>query len=134
MATQNKNRVGTKAFILTALILSCSSVFSLSIGDIAETISSGAGMMTKLMWGACIVVGIVLLAAAVSQYQIHRANPKIAPLGVPVTYLILALLALSIPFLHYITGIKKPDVVTQQQEQIQQQDDLDYNTDNDYED
>lgn len=78
---------------------------STSIGKIADRVSFGAGIMKNIMFAACIVVGIILLSAAFSQYQIHRTSPKSVPLPVPFTYLILGLIAISIPFINKLTGV-----------------------------
>lgn len=84
---------------------------STTLSNIAGKLSFGAGIMAHIMWAACIIVGIILIAAAFSQYQIHRYNPKFVPLGIPITYLLLGLIALTIPFLEYLSGIEKDDSV-----------------------
>ena len=80
---------------------------SVSLGDVADKVSFTAGIVSHGMWAACIIVGIILIASAFSQYQIHRSNPKAVPLVTPITYLVLALLALCIPFINYLTGAEE---------------------------
>ncbi len=75
-----------------------------SLGAMANTLLVGGGILTKLMWAACIVVGIALIAAAFTQFQIHRRNPKLVPLTTPVLYLILGIIAIAIPFINQVDG------------------------------
>jgi hypothetical protein len=74
------------------------SVGARSLGDISSTLTFGADIVAKLMWAACIITGIVLIAASFTQFQIHRYNPKLVPLTTPVLYLILGVVAIGIPF------------------------------------
>lgn len=74
------------------------SVGARSLGDISGTLTFGADILVKMMWAACIITGIVLIAASFTQFQIHRYNPKLVPLTTPVLYLILGVVAIGIPF------------------------------------
>ena len=93
-------------FILTCWVLCSGAAFAkdISIGGIANTLFDGADILAKLMWAACILVGIALFLTAFTQFQIHRDNPKLVPLTTPITYIILALIAICIPFGSKITG------------------------------
>ena len=55
------------------------------------------------------MVGIGLFMAAFTQYQIHRTNPKLVPLPVPVTYFLLAIVAIAIPFAERIMNVDNPE-------------------------
>lgn len=70
----------------------------------------GGDILTKLMWAVCIVVGLALLAASFTQFQIHRRNPKIVPLATPVLYLILGIMAIALPFIGETMGFLGPPV------------------------
>lgn len=79
-----------------------------SLAHISKNLLVGGHILTKLMWAACIVVGIALIAAAFTQFQIHRRNPKLVPLTTPVLYLILGIVAIAIPFVPQFRGFLSP--------------------------
>jgi hypothetical protein len=91
--------------VIFALLYSgCAAAEGVALGDMAKTLLVGGGILTKLMWAVCIVVGIALIAAAFTQFQIHRRNPKLVPLTTPVLYLILGIVAIAIPFVGQVEG------------------------------
>jgi len=90
--------------MLTVLYSGCACAEGVALGDMANTLLVGGGILTKLMWAVCIVVGIALIAAAFTQFQIHRRNPKLVPLTTPVLYLILGIIAIAIPFAGQVEG------------------------------
>lgn len=75
-----------------------------ALSQISRTLLTGGTVLSKLMWAVCIVVGIALIAAAFTQFQIHRRNPKLVPLATPVLYLILGIAAIALPFLGQAKG------------------------------
>lgn len=95
------------------LILSLSSSLAYAdrpLSEIVSTMLIGGDILTKLIWAVCIVVGIALLAAAFTQFQIHRRNPKLVPLATPTLYLILGIVAIAIPFIGQAHGFLSPPV------------------------
>ena len=74
----------------------------ISLGDMAGNIYGGASILTRVMWAACMIVGVVLFLTAFTQYQTHRRNPKLVPLTTTITYLILGIVAFAIPFLEEV--------------------------------
>lgn len=93
-----------KLFILLCVFLAGSVSAETTLADVSQVLLSGSGILTKVMWAACIIVGILLIAAAFTQFQIHRRNPKLVPLTTPVLYLILGIGAIAIPFIERVTG------------------------------
>ena len=88
------------------LLLSLTPSFAMadvSLGDAAGILTSLGDVLSKVMWAACIIVGVALIAAGFTQFQIHRRNPKLVPLATPVLYLILGICAIAIPFIDRIT-------------------------------
>jgi len=75
-----------------------------TIGAVAETLTKGFDLVTYLMLGVCILMGISLIAIAFINYKAHRLNPKLVPLGRPVMFLILGLFLLSVPFFEEYLG------------------------------
>lgn len=71
--------------------------------DVSSTLLVGGNILTKLVWAACIVVGVMLIAAAFTQFQIHRRNPKLVPLTTPVMYLLLGIAAIALPFIKQVS-------------------------------
>ncbi len=90
------------------LIVTPATVFAsqsgVPLGEVAKTLLVGGDALAKLMWAACIIVGVALIAAAFTQFQIHRRNPKLVPLTTPVLYLILGVVAIAIPFVDTMKG------------------------------
>ena len=82
---------------------------TVSMGVVAGNIHGSASILARVMWAACVIVGIILFFTAFTQFQTHRQNPKLVPLTTPAAYLILALLALAIPFAERIFGFKDAD-------------------------
>ncbi|HSX20833.1 MAG TPA: hypothetical protein VLG38_06920 [Gammaproteobacteria bacterium] len=75
-----------------------------TLSDVVGTLLTGGDVLSKLMWAVCIIVGVALIAAAFTQFQIHRRNPKLVPLTTPVLYLILGIVAIAIPFVGQMEG------------------------------
>ena len=67
--------------------------------DVMSVFIGGGSILSKIIWAACIIVGVGMIAAAFTQFQIHRRNPKLVPLTTPVMYLILGICAIAIPFI-----------------------------------
>ena len=82
---------------------------TIPMGAIAGNIHGGASILARVMWAACVIVGIALFITAFSQFQTHRRNPKLVPLTTPALYLLLALVALAIPFAEQIFGFEDSD-------------------------
>ncbi len=101
-----------KRLYLTPIFFSASAIYAEAppLSELVSTALAGGDILTKLIWGVCVVVGIALLAAAFTQFQIHRRNPKIVPLATPVLYLILGIIAIAIPFLGQTHGFLSPPV------------------------
>lgn len=99
-----KLRLIGSGVVLTLLYSGCACAEGVALGDMAKTLLVGGGILTKLMWAVCIVVGIALIAAAFTQFQIHRRNPKLVPLTTPVLYMILGIIAIAIPFFSQVEG------------------------------
>jgi hypothetical protein len=66
--------------------------------DVMSAFIGGGDILSKIIWAACILVGIGMITAAFTQFQIHRRNPKLVPLTTPVMYLILGVCAIAVPF------------------------------------
>ena len=82
---------------------------SSTLGDISGTLLDTTGVLGGVMDAVCIVVGIALLAGAVSQYQIHKTNPKLVPLVNPITYAVLSILVFAIPTVGYISNLSESE-------------------------
>lgn len=77
-----------------------------SLGSAAANLFGATSILMRVMWAACIVVGILLLMIALAHYQTHRQNPKLMPLANPITYLLLGIITLGIPFADRIFGFE----------------------------
>lgn len=99
-----KMRLVKCSIMLTWLYSGYACAEGVALGDMANNLLVGGNILTKLMWAVCIVVGIALIAAAFTQFQIHRRNPKLVPLTTPVLYLILGIIAIAIPFVGQAQG------------------------------
>lgn len=88
----------------------------LCIETVANTLSVGAHIMSNVMLGTCVVVGIALFVLAGVHYKSHLHNPKQVPLSKPIMYVVLAFCLLAIPFLEdYVahTGRSAAKVIEQ---------------------
>lgn len=85
--------------------------FAATLGGIADTLFVGADVLTRFFWVACILVGVFLLTGCMVHYKEHRNNPKVVPLFTVIVYLILGLVAISIPFLNRLFGSDAYDAV-----------------------
>lgn len=75
-----------------------------SIATVANTLTVGTNIMSNIMLGACVIVGISLIVLAGVHYKAHRFNPKLTPLSKPIMYIALGLCLLAIPFLEQFVG------------------------------
>jgi hypothetical protein len=82
-----------------------------SLGEVADVLFSGTNFLTKFFWVASILVGVFLLTGCMVHYKEHRNNPKLVPISTVITYLILGLVAIGIPFLNRLFGEDSYDVV-----------------------
>jgi hypothetical protein len=88
------------------------SAYAATLGGAADNIFYGVNFLTKFFWAACILIGVFLLVGAIVNYQSHRNNPKLVPLSTVITYLFLAILTISIPFLNKLFGADSYDTAT----------------------
>lgn len=90
-----------------------------SLAQVMGDLTTGANILARVMWAACVVLGIALFITAFTQFQIHRSNPKLVPLANPITCLFLGLFILAIPFAGHIFdfGGEEPTAENQVQQQ-----------------
>jgi hypothetical protein len=95
-----------KNYLIFSLVIMTGFVHAdVPLKEVSSTLLVGGDALTRVIWAACIVVGIMLIAAAFTQFQIHRRNPKLVPLTTPVMYLILGVAAIAIPFTNRIIDV-----------------------------
>jgi hypothetical protein len=92
------------SLIIISTMLLNTAVARRSVGEAANVLFYGTNFLTKFFWVACILVGVFLLTGFMVHYKEHRNNPKLVPMSTVITYLILGLIAISIPFLNRIFG------------------------------
>ena len=86
------------------VFLSAGIALSIDLGDVADGVYQPVKFVTVLMRYACYAVGFALCMGAISQFRLHRINPKLTPLLTPVFLLILGLAALFFPYLSTMFG------------------------------
>ena len=120
-----------KKILVCILSLSGLSCFAASsLGSIAGDLTTTGDILVKMMWAACIIVGVSLTVVSFTYFQTHRMNPKLVPLTTPILYLILGLLAICLPFAERIFGAE--DSYTKEDQRIYQSNyDSDYDYDED---
>ncbi len=93
-------------------LLSCLGILSLipipgmaaeSLGTIANNLLVPATGIAHMLNLASVICGTGFLLAAVLQYKNHRDNPQEVPLSRPVTYLILGLALVLLPYFTMIS-------------------------------
>ena len=93
-----------KIILLSLLVTSCFA--SMSLGDMAESVTSSFEKVGKLMIGLAYVSGIGFGISAVFKFKQHKDNPTQIPVGTP-----FALLGVSC-LLVFLPGIYKPAGMT----------------------
>jgi hypothetical protein len=90
------------------MLLSCTFLSvaeaDMGIGDAAKILTEHTSILSKLLLAACFVLSGVLIFTGISQYKIHRHNPKLVPLINPCVYFFLGLLLLVVPFTDHLFG------------------------------
>lgn len=70
-----------RKIFITLLMLASFSASAITMSQVSDNLMVPAAMLSGLMSIACYIVGICMTFGAMMQYQVYRANPKIAPLG-----------------------------------------------------
>jgi len=89
------------ALLLLIFLLMLDSTFASdkpSLGSIADSLTIGTHVVTRLMHFVSIVVGCFLFIMAFSLFRAHRSNPKFVPLERPIIYMFLGLILVVLPF------------------------------------
>ncbi len=85
------------------LLLLCILPFNLfaqgSLGDAAENLMGPTSIVMKIVDIACYIIGLVFVMMSIAQYRNHRQNPKLVPLGTPITLVILGIILVMIPYM-----------------------------------
>lgn len=100
-------------FINASCLLSYNTAFAVALGDAANNIFDGANLFTKFFWAGSVLIGIFLLIGGLVNYREHRNNPKLIPMATVITYIVLGLFAIGIPFLNRLFGYDSYDVAVQ---------------------
>lgn len=94
-------------------LFSLNTAFAATLGSAANNIFDGANLFTKFFWAGSILIGIFLLIGGFVNYREHRNNPKLIPMATVITYIVLGLFAIGIPFLNKLFGNDSYDVAVQ---------------------
>lgn len=92
---------------MMVLGLGCSSLtvaHGLTAGEFAEKLTFGGSLIAMLMHAVSIIMGVTLMIMSGAFYKSHRDNPKFIPIERPITYLILGLVLLALPYASRILG------------------------------
>ncbi|MBT4963313.1 MAG: hypothetical protein HOI53_04935 [Francisellaceae bacterium] len=82
---------------------------STSLSAVTDSVGYSAGILGNLLNATCIIMGVALIASAVTQYQIHKNSPKLVPLTTPIVYVVLSLCVLAIPATSVILNINESE-------------------------
>lgn len=71
-------------------------------GAVANDFMTPVDVLTIFVVNACIVLGITFLFATFLKYRQHRVSPLHVPLSTVIFLLILSILILLLPMIHYV--------------------------------
>lgn len=72
---------------------------SVTFGSMANDLTLGVGVFTKIAHLVCFIMSLVFVIMSFSLFKANRTNPKYVPLDRPVLYLVIAFILSAIPFL-----------------------------------
>lgn len=90
-----------------ALMLSAGSLFattSLTVGNMASSITSSFTDLTKLVTGGCYLAGLAFAVTAIMKFKQHKDNPTQIPIGTPVALVFIAASLLFMPSILNVAG------------------------------
>lgn len=81
------------------ICLSTANAEALTFGSMANDLTIGVGVFTKIIHLVCFIMSLVFVVMAASLFRAHRTNPKYVPLDRPILYVVIAFILFGIPFL-----------------------------------
>ncbi|MES2213020.1 MAG: hypothetical protein V4490_07805 [Pseudomonadota bacterium] len=94
-----------KRYVVWAMLFfTAGMAYAVDLADVASGVYEPLKFVTIMMRYASYAVGFALFVGAISQFQLHRINPKLTPLMTPIFLLFLALAALFLPYISTMFG------------------------------
>lgn len=75
------------------------------LNAVAGNAMEPVGILARVIYGICYVVGVGLFLGGISQYFDHRANPNGVPISRSITFMILGFVTFFLPFIGRLSGI-----------------------------
>lgn len=89
------------------------------IGDWALDMADTSNVLVRLMLAASFVTGVTMLIMGITYFRNHRMNPKMIPLATPITYLVIGILLIAIPFFGQIFQVETGNPLDKKRETVQ---------------
>lgn len=89
------------------LIMMAGSLFassSLTLGNMASSITGSFTSLTKLVTGGCYLAGLGFSVVAIMKFKQHKDNPTQIPIGTPVSLVFIAAALLFLPTILNVAG------------------------------
>lgn len=88
------------------LMMAAGSLFatSITVGNMASSITSSFQDLTKLITGGCYLTGLAFAITAILQFKQHKDNPTQIPIGKPVALVFIAAALLFMPSILQVAG------------------------------
>ena len=88
----------------TALATTMAQDSSITIGEVAETITSSFTNLTKIITAGSYLAGLAFSIGAILKFKQHKDNPTQTPIGTPLAMAFIAAALLHLPSILSIAG------------------------------
>jgi len=75
-----------------------------SLVEVSHVLSGLTGGLGKLLYGVSFVAGVAFILGGAVQYKYYRDNPQMIRLSTPITYFILGLALIALPFIAMLSS------------------------------
>lgn len=90
--------------ISLSLVVFSGDVMSLTLGDMAASITKSFNSIAKLVTGGAYVAGMAFAVGAIIQFKAHKDNPTQVPIGKPIALVLIAAALIFLPTILSTTG------------------------------
>lgn len=95
------------SIVLMGLLISLRSSAA-GIGDFAGQFIEPVNILSNFISSGSLIVGVMLLVAALMRYLQYRVNPLASPLSTVVMFVVLGLMLVALPFVYLLLGAGIP--------------------------
>lgn len=94
--------------VLVITLFAAVNSYAESIGEYAADLVEPVNILSNFVSSACLIIGTMMLVAALMRYLQYRVNPLASPMSTVITFLILGTLLDALPFVYLLLGAGIP--------------------------